>query len=123
MPELEPIRTAASANSRVSGPRSSRSRTSSKTRPQLHHVVSGRHLDDHSTYHGNDDVSAKEEGQWVEDDSDYSEQVVKDENEKAEEDGTEETSEVRGGILTERDLEAPLEKKQTAKSIKDPNLV
>jgi len=123
MPELKPVRTAASVDSRGSGPRSSGSRNSSKNRPQLHNVVSGRHLDDHSTYHGHDELTPKEEGQWVEDDSDYSEQVRKDENEKAEEDGTRETSEVRGGILTERDLEAPLERKQTTKSIRDPNLV
>ncbi len=86
-------------------------------------MFSGRHLDDHSLYHGNDDFSTKQEGEWTEDEWDYSEQVAKDENEKAEEDGTQETSEVRGGILTERDLEAPLERKQTTKSVKDPDLV
>ena len=124
MPELESIKTAASANSRRGGSRSTRSRNSSTSRPQLQHVVSGRHLDDHSLYHPHDNVSAAEEGEWIEDESDYSEQVVKDENKEAEEDGTEETSEVRGGILTERDLEAPpLERKQTSKSVKDPNLV
>ena len=124
MSELEPIKTAASANSRRCGPRSTRSQNSSASRPQLQHVVSGRHLDDHSLYHPHDDVSVEEEGEWVEDESDYSEQVAKDENEKAEEDGIEETSEVRGGILTERDLEPPpLERKQTSRSVKDPNLV
>ncbi len=119
MPELEPIKTAASANSRGGGARSPRSRNSSTSRPQLQHVVSGRHLDDYSLYNGTEG-----EGAAIEDESDYSEQVAKDENEKAEEDGIEETSEVRGGILTERDLEAPpLEKRQTSKSAKDPNLV
>ena len=118
MPELEPIKTAASASSKGVGARSSRSRNSSTSRPQLQHVVSGWHLDDHSVYHSND------EHESIEDESDYSEKVVKDENEKAENDGIEETSEVRGGILTERDIEAPpLEKRQTSKSAKDPNLV
>ena len=123
MPELEPIRTAASASSRRGGPGSSRSRESFTSRPQLQHVVSGRHLDDHTLYHSNDEVSGNGEAGQVEDESDYSEQFAKDENEKAEEDGTQETSEVRGGILTERDLEAPLEKKQSTKSAKDRNLV
>ena len=124
MPELEPIKTGASAHSRASGHRSSRSRNNSTSRPQLRHVFSGRHLDDHSVYHGNDDdLTQNEGGDWVEDESDFSEQVAKDENEKAEEDGVEETSEVRGGVLTERDLEASLERKQTKKSVKDQNLV
>ena len=123
MPELEPIGTAASAQSRGSRPCSSRSRNSSN-RPHLHHAVSGRHLDDHSLYHASDDVLAKEERESVDDESDYAEHVAEEDDEKVEEkDGTEETSEARQGIPNERDLEAPLEKKQTTKSAKDPNLV
>ena len=123
MPQLEPIQTAASANSRGE-PRSTSSRDSSTSRSPFNHTVSGRHLDDHSLYHPHNDVSDKEEGEWVENESDYSEQVAKNENEKAEGTGLEETSEVRGGILTERDLEAPpLERKQTSRSVKDPSLV
>lgn len=123
MAGLEPIPTTATTRSRPSRPQSTHSESGSGKRSQLRHDFSGQHLDDHSTYHGNDDVPDRDDEKYVEDESDYSEQVNKDENRDAEEDGVYETSEVRGGILTERDLEAPLEKKQTTRSVRDPNLV
>ena len=46
-----------------------------------------------------------------------------DDYDEAAREGKDEVAEVRMGIPDTRDLEANLEKKQTTRSIKDPNLV
>jgi hypothetical protein len=99
---------------------------------ELHKIVSGTHLDDHSQYHGhhfhdnyNHDSADDEDSS---DDTELSEKETEDPNEL--EAGTNEdiVSEVRDGIEDERDVEnlGNLEKKRTsrsARSARDPNLV
>lgn len=104
--------------------RSIPSRPRSTSRPDLSRVFTGQHLDDHSTYHGRDSVSSNREEEHSTDElSDLSEEVAKKEDSELGEKLPEETVEVRNDVANIRDLEAPLEKKQSAKSVRDPNLV
>ena len=92
---------------------------SSINRPKLSKVFSGQHLDDQSTYHARDSVSEEKEYRHVaEAESDISEGTA---TEKDKTERSEEIADFQNGLA--RDLEAPLEKKQSSKSIKDPNLV
>lgn len=121
MPELEPIRTAPDTRSRPSRPQSSRTRSSSA--PRLSRVFSAKHLDDGSTYHGGDHDTGHRGDDDDSEESDLSEKVTREGDEEDRRNGEEEVDEVRDGVRNERDLEAPLEKKQTTRSVKDPNLV
>lgn len=139
MPELEPIRTTASAHARPNraqsfGSQSNRSRTESyrsqtrRPNANLHRILSGQHLDDVSVYHHDHNHESDEDTDEPPSSStDLSEEVTeKEDHVDARAAGTEEVPEVRQGIPGSRDLEAgrpKLEKKQTSRSIKDPNLV
>ncbi|KAL8892891.1 MAG: hypothetical protein Q9205_005556 [Flavoplaca limonia] len=94
---------------------------SSMNRPKLSKVFSGQHLDDQSTYHARDSVSEEREDRHIaeaEAESDISEGTA---TEKDKTERSEEIADFQNGLA--RDLEAPLEKKQSSKSVKDPNLV
>lgn len=125
MPESEPIRTAASGRSRPSRAQSFRSQ-SSRPSSNLHRILSGQHLDDASVYHHDHDHESDNEEENTYSTDSLEEVTEKEDNAKAREAGAEEVPEVRQGIPDCRDLEAgrpKLEKKQTSRSIKDPNLV
>ncbi|KAL8996588.1 MAG: hypothetical protein Q9169_003927 [Polycauliona sp. 2 TL-2023] len=89
--------------------------------PTLSRVFSGQHLDDQSTYHARDSVSddGTDDSTAVEK-SDLSERIAK-ENKEARDQPSEETADSQHGSA--KDLEAPLEKRQSSKSMKDENLV
>lgn len=139
MPDLEPIRTTASAHARPNraqsfGSQSSRSRTQSfrsqtrRPNANLHRILSGQHLDDVSVYHyDHNHESDDDEDEHTSSSTDLSEEVTeKEDNVEARAAGTEEVPEVRQGIPGSRDIEAgrpKLEKRRTSRSIKDPNLV
>ncbi|KAL8755340.1 MAG: hypothetical protein Q9184_004824 [Pyrenodesmia sp. 2 TL-2023] len=119
MADLEKVKTGTSSRSRASSPLS-------PNRPRISRVFSGQHLDDHSVYHGRISVALDHEASSEEgEDSDLSERVSREENEELGEKVSEGTTEVRNGIPNVRDVEAPLERKQSTKSARtrDPNLV
>ncbi|KAI4119372.1 MAG: hypothetical protein LQ338_007285 [Usnochroma carphineum] len=118
MAGLERSKTASSSRSKPSKP-------SSPTRPEMSRVFTGQHLDDYSTYHGRESVFQQGDDSEGGEESDLSERVSREENEELGEKFPEETVEVRNGVPNVRDVEAPLEKKQSTKSsrAKDPNLV
>jgi hypothetical protein len=125
MVELEPIRSSNSRSPRTSRPNSTRSRSqSNRTRePNLTRIYSAQHLDDQSFYHHDWN---HEEAPEVKGD-DKSDETLND-GEKSPEDLEEkEEPEDRTALANNSDLEAqgsaPLERKKTSKSIKDPNLV
>ncbi|KAL8845957.1 MAG: hypothetical protein Q9221_008919 [Calogaya cf. arnoldii] len=94
------------------------------SRPQLYKVFSGQHLDDQSTYHARHSVSEnREDDRTADEDSDLSEASVKEDDKEARGQPFNETEEPQNGSADLRDLEAPLEKKKSSKSVKDPNLV
>ncbi|CAF9903865.1 MAG: hypothetical protein ALECFALPRED_003017 [Alectoria fallacina] len=122
MPELQPSHSAPTPSS---GPRARLPRRQSDSASSLHlqPVFSAQHLDDVSDYHDGDHQSKHHD---ADNDTDYSselEHVRNDDYDEAAREGKDEVAEVRMGILDTRDLEANLEKKQTTRSIKDPNLV
>ena len=122
MPELQPSHSAPTPSS---GPRARLPRRQSDSASSLHlqPVFSAQHLDDVSDYHDGDHQSKHHD---ADNDTDYSselEHVRNDDYDEAARKGKDEVAEVRMGILDTRDLEANLEKKQTTRSIKDPNLV
>ena len=127
MPELVPIRTTGSGRSRPSRAQSFRSQSSRPT-GNLHHILSGQHLDDVSVYHHDHDHESDDD---EEEENTYSsessqEVIEKQDNAEARGAGAEDVPEARQGIPDSRDLEAgrpKLEKKQTSRSFKDPNLV
>ncbi|KAL8728861.1 MAG: hypothetical protein Q9166_005101 [cf. Caloplaca sp. 2 TL-2023] len=107
-----------------SGSRSDPSQPFSTNQPESSRVSTGQHLDEQSTYHGRDSVLFNrdvEDGAGEE--SDLSEEASRLGNDALEEKLPDETVEVRNCVTNVRDLEAPLEKKESAKSVKDPNLV
>ncbi|KAL8689865.1 MAG: hypothetical protein Q9224_004542 [Gallowayella concinna] len=98
--------------------------SSQNTRPQLSRVFSGQHLDDYSIYHGRASVQIdRGDDHLADEESDLAEEVAKEENKELAEKLSEGAVEVRNGVANVRDLEVPLEKKQSSKSAKDPNLV
>lgn len=128
----------------------SRSRSRSRPRPSgdppLHRLLSSQFPDDHSVYHheNGEGLHVDEDARSLhkteterrgsnitssDDDSSLNEEErdEKVSNEKNEEPTDDERTyeEIRGGIPNEHDVEAPsaLEKKQTIKSVRDPNLV
>ena len=87
-------------------------------------MFTGQHLDDHSLYHNRDSVlQQQQKGDLGDEQSDLSEEVPREERKELGDKTPEEEYEVRDGIANEKDLEAPLEKRQSTKSAKDPNLV
>ncbi|KAI4095096.1 MAG: hypothetical protein LQ339_007359 [Xanthoria mediterranea] len=97
---------------------------SNTTRPALSKVFSGHHLDDQSTYHARDSVSEKWENHCTADEeSDLSGETADEEDKEARGQPFEETAESQNAAAASRDPEAPLEKKQSTKSVKDPDLV
>lgn len=97
---------------------------SNTTRPGLSKVFSGHHLDDQSTYHARDSVSEKWENHpTADEESDLSGETADEEDKEARGQPFEETAESQNAAAASRDPEAPLEKKQSTKSVKDPDLV
>lgn len=102
----------------------SASMPSNTTRPGLSKVFSGHHLDDQSTYHARDSVSEKwEHHRTADEESDLSGETADDEDKEARGQPFEETVESQNAAAALRDPEAPLGKKQSTKSVKDPDLV
>ena len=107
MPELQLI------GSTTTGTMPSRANTgptgSDRRRPNLSRIFSAQYLDDHSVYHHDNEAASDDDT-----DTDVSEELTQEENEETRKD------------WLKRDLEAggaPLEKKKTSRSVKDPNLV
>ncbi|KAL8665668.1 MAG: hypothetical protein Q9168_007651 [Polycauliona sp. 1 TL-2023] len=90
---------------------------SNTNRPTLSKIFSGQHLDDQSTYHARDSVSEKGTDILTADEGSDSSERIPSEDKEARGQQSEETN------GRAQDLEAPLEKKQSSKSVKDPNLV
>lgn len=91
--------------------------------PRLSKVFSLQHLDDHSHYHG--DIEPRNRASLETtptEESDFSEKIQEPEDKKAACLG-DEAAGVRKGVADERDLEAPLEKVKSAKSVKPSDLV
>ncbi len=89
----------------------------SNSRPQIQRVLTGQHIDDSSVYNAGD-LDAEQHSEA--DDSDNSET----EKGRADSGFSEEVNQAfRLRQWKEQDLEAPLEKKVTTRSAKDPNLV
>lgn len=92
--------------------------------PHLHRFFSAQHLDDQSLYHVDHDIQHEDDSSSTE--SDLSQQVTEKDDEDTRKQGRDEIDEERMGVVNERDLEAvmpSLEKRQTTRSVKDPNLV
>lgn len=126
MPKLSTSRSAPTASSGAGigiGPRFPASLSNTVNRPHLLHVYSAQHLDDVSNYHGGDRESKYPDEDDGTQYSDELEQARGEDYDEAFKRGEDEVPEVRMGVLDTRDLEANLEKKQSTKSIKDPNLV
>ncbi|KAL8863555.1 MAG: hypothetical protein Q9178_000236 [Gyalolechia marmorata] len=125
---LKAERTGIKADSEESKTRSTYSpklsRPPTMSRPEMSRVFSGQHLDDQSTYHGRNSVSGHREDESTADEkSDRSEDTATGENNERKRRRREEPAESLNAAANIRDLEAPLEKKQSSKSVKDPNLV
>lgn len=118
MADFEKAKSKGSSRSRSSSP-------SSLDRPQMSRVFTDQHLHDQPAYHGRDTVVHNQKDGLGDEESDLTERVSREENRELGEKVLEETVEVRNGVQNVRDLQAPLEKKQSAKSAKakDPNLV
>ncbi|KAK4693464.1 hypothetical protein P7C71_g3938, partial [Lecanoromycetidae sp. Uapishka_2] len=122
MSKLEPIRSAPAPGTTLSRPQSNRSRSNTaNSYPRLSRVFSAQHLDDVSTYHGGDHDAYIPD--YDDEETDTSEELTKEHDEEAMSRGEDEVDQVRMGIRDTRDLSPNLEKKQTTRSIKDPNLV
>ena len=90
--------------------------------PHIQPVLTAQHLDHVSNYHDGQHDSKERDGD-IETEYSELEQVRNQDYDEAAREGVDEVPEVRMGILDKRDLEGSLEKKQSARSIKDPNLV
>ena len=122
MSALEPIRTNNSARRTRSRSQSAPS-ASSNRQPRLSRVFSAQHLDDHSHYHGHDERHGQQLEATSSEESDYTEKVEREEEKELGGNTGEESTEIREGIVNERDVEAPLERIKSTRSVKDPNLV
>ena len=114
---------AASSPHSVSRAQLSRATSNTVTSLDLTRVFSAQHLDDVSTYHGGDHGSNydDEKNEFV--CSDEPEQVRNEDDDQAVGQGRDEVLETRTDVLNTQDLEANLEKKQSIRSFKPPNLV
>lgn len=125
MPELELAHSAPTIRT-IEPPRAQFTRAQSSTTtsyPRLQHVFSAQHLDDVSNYHGGDHDSTDRDGDNETEYSEGSENVKNDDLEQAVSHGQEQNPELRTGVYKTRDIDPKLEKKETTRSIKDPNLV
>ena len=122
MPILTPSRSAPIPSS-PPRPQLPRGRSNTASRHHIHRIFSAQHLDDTSNYHDGDHDSNYHEKDNETESLDELEQVRDEDYDEAERNGEDEVSEVRMGILDTKDLEANLEKRQTTRSVKDPNLV
>ena len=122
MTDLGRSKSNTSRGSRQRRPQLGKSRPSS---PHLHRFFSAQYLDDQSVYHAEHDIESEDETSST--GYDLSEQVTEKDDDEAREHGQDQVEEERMGVPNERDLEAarapPLEKRQTSRSVKDPNLV
>ena len=91
--------------------------------PHIEPVFTAQHPDHVSNYHDGEHESKEQDGDIETEYSDELEQVRNEDYDEAARIGEDEVPEVRMGILDKRDLEGNLEKKQSARPIKDPNLV
>ncbi|CAL8576335.1 hypothetical protein XPA_002222 [Xanthoria parietina] len=99
----------------------SASMPSNTTRPGLSKVFSGHHLDDQSIYHARDSVSEKwEHHHTADEESDLSGETAEEEDKEARGQPFEESE---NAAAASRHPEVPLKKKQSTKSVKDPDLV
>ena len=90
--------------------------------PRLSGVFTGQHLDDQSHYQKERGETARE-GQTGESQS-YALVDLENEIDRASQStSAEEPTENREGIVNEHDVEAPLEKARSSRSVKDPDLV
>ena len=121
MSQLEQIKTNPSTRQARSRSNSTPSEASAH-QPRLSRVFSAQHIDDSSYYHDHADRQSEQSEGTPAERSDFSEKVAIEDGLGAGDDVAE-CSEIREGIATERDLEAPLEKTKSARSARDPNLV
>ena len=124
MPALEPSRSAPVTIAQSIPILSSLTRSHSSRPPKLSRVLAAQHLDDVSNYHSDDHGPQSYGEDTSTEGSDASEKVRQEDYEEARGRGQEQVPEVRMGVRDTGDLEANnLEKKQSTKSIQDPNLV
>ena len=119
MSALEPIRSGSSSYSGSTKP----SRPSTPDRPAATRVFTGQHLDDQSTYHNRESIVQTAHNELGSQESSSSVELR---SEKLEEVGEKVPEGARGdqqGTTNGKDVEAPLEKKESRKSAKDANLV
>ncbi|MCJ1274476.1 hypothetical protein MMC21_002272 [Puttea exsequens] len=86
-------------------------------------MYSAQHLDDVSNYHWGDQEAYYPEDDDASDESEEPEKVRHEGDQNAREHGLEAVGEVRMGVRDERDIGVDLGKKQSTRSIKDPNLI
>ena len=101
---------------------STNSEVNRPARAPLERVYTAQHLDDQSIYHP-DHIDSFEDDTT---EADNSEILSEEEDEEAREKGIEEETEVRMGVMNEKDVEkgdTALEKKKSTRSTRDPNLV
>ena len=90
--------------------------------PRLSRVFSAQHIDDSSYCPGHADRQSEQLEATLAEGLDFFEKVVIEDGLNAG-DEVAECSEIREGIVNERDLEHPLEKTKSARSARDPNIV
>ncbi len=121
MPELDPSPSLPTPGSGPIDQPQDQSHTNNP--PHIQPAITAQHPDHVSNYHDGEHDSKERDGDIETEYSDELEQVRKQDYDEAAREGEDEVPEVRMGILDKRDLEGSLEKKQSARSIKDPNLV
>lgn len=90
--------------------------------PRLSRVFSGHHLDDQYHYHKEDDRRDEGEAKFAAR-SGSSADIEKEEDQASRSTAAEEGAENREHTINEHDVEAPLEKVRTTRSVRDPDLV
>jgi len=91
--------------------------------PRLSRVFSAQHFDDHSHYHSYGEHHSQQSEPTSRDDSEFVEKVEYEDDREAGDSAEDDYVETRDGVFNEGDVEAPLEKTKSARSVKDPNLV
>ena len=116
------IRPSPSVLPRTNRANSTNSEANRPARTPLGRVYTAQHLDDQSIYHP-DHIDSFEDDVT---EADNSEILSEEDDEEAREKGLEEETEMRMGVMNEKDVEkgdTALEKKKSTRSTKDPNLV
>ena len=121
MPPLEPRKSAESLRDTASRPQSISSSTESN-QPRLSQVLTGQHLDDQSHYQKEHGEAAREERKGESQPYLFVD-LEKRDGRVSPSTSTEEHAESREAYVNEQDVEAPLEKVRSTKSVKDPDLV